>query len=281
MSTGTSRRSGTVNSGGLALFYQEWGAADAPPVVLLHGLRAYGQWFEEFCEAAADRFRLIALDQRGRGRSAWAGAGGYTTDHYVADLEALVRQLGLKRFALVGHSMGGVNVSHYAARHPEGVQAVVIVDIAPEFAPEGLARIRAELGRTPPSFATLDEAQGFLKTIHPRATPRSLTTRLEWMLVRQDDGRYGWRIDPQIFDPNMRPDPPERLWQALAAIRCPTLLVRGAITDLVTRECAERVVATLVAGELVEIPGAGHMVVEDNPRDFTAAVVPFLERTLG
>jgi pimeloyl-ACP methyl ester carboxylesterase len=100
------------------------------------------------------------------------------------------------------------------------------------------------------------------------------------MLARSDDGRYGWRIDPQIFDPNMRPDPPERLWQALAAIRCPTLLVRGAITDLVTRECAERVVATLPAGELAEIPGAGHMVVEDNPRDFSATVVPFLERTL-
>jgi pimeloyl-ACP methyl ester carboxylesterase len=281
MNAGAARRHGTIDSGGLALFYQEWGAADAPPVVLLHGLRAYGQWFEEFCDAAADRFRLIALDQRGRGRSAWAGAGGYTTDHYVADLHALVTQLGLPRCAFLGHSMGGVNVAHYAASHPERVQALVIVDIAPEFAPEGLARIRAELGRTPASFGSRDEARAFLATIHPRATARSLATRLEWMLVRGDDGRYGWRIDPKIFDPNMRPDPPERLWQALAAIRCPTLLVRGAITDLVTRECAERVVATLAAGELVEIPGAGHMVVEDNPRDFSAAVVPFLARAIA
>lgn len=272
--------SGTIASDGLQLHYLDWGPPDAPPVVLLHGLRAYGQWFEEFCEPASGRFRLLALDQRGRGFSDWAGPGQYTTDHYVADVDALVRELGLKEIALVGHSMGGWNAVAYAAKFPARVRALVIVDSAPELDPAGLARIRAELTRTPASFATLDEARAFLSGLHHRATPRSIETRLEWMLKHNEDGTLGWRIDPQIFDPNIPRDPPERMWRELAAIACPTLIVRGAITDIVARDVAERMRAAMPAAELVEIPGAGHMIVEDNPQAFTAAVLPFLERTM-
>jgi pimeloyl-ACP methyl ester carboxylesterase len=273
--------SGTFVNDGLELHYQEWGDPNSPPVVLLHGLRAYGQWFEEFCEPASARLRLIALDQRGRGRSGWAGPGQYTTDHYVADLHALISALGLQGVGLVGHSMGGTNVTAYAAKYPEYVRSLVIVDSAPEPDPAGINRIRGELGRTPSSFASLDEARAFLTGLHARATPRSIETRLEWMLKRNDDGSFGWRIDSKIFDPNLRPDPPERMWHALGKIRCPTLLVRGAITDLVTPDCAQRMLAALRQGELVEIPGAGHMIVEDNPQAFNAAVIPFLQRTLG
>jgi pimeloyl-ACP methyl ester carboxylesterase len=274
-------RSGTFRSGGLALHYLEWGAPDAPPVVLLHGLRAYGQWFEEFCEPASAHLRLIALDQRGRGRSAWAGPCGYTTDHYVADVHALAEALGLARFGLVGHSMGGWNAVAYAAKHPGRVRALVIVDSAPELDPAGLARIKAELARTPQAFANLAEARAFLAGLHQRATPRSLETRLQWMLAPNDDGTLGWRIDPQIFDPNMPRDPPGRMWGELAAIACPTLLVRGAITDIVARESCARMLAMLQQGELVEIPRAGHMIVEDNPQDFNAAVIPFLAQTMA
>jgi len=273
--------SGTIVNDGLELHYLEWGPPEAPPVVLLHGLRAYGQWFEEFCEPASDRLRLIALDQRGRGRSGWAGPGRYTTDHYVADLHALIRALGLAGVALVGHSMGGANVTAYTAKYPEHVRSLVIVDSAPELDPTGLNRIRGELGRTPASFASLDEARAFLTGLHARATPRSIETRLACMLKRNDDGSFGWRIDARIFDPNLRPDPPERMWQALASIRCPTLLVRGAVTDIVTQACAQRMLAVLRAGEFAEIPGAGHMIVEDNPQGFNEAVIPFLHRTLA
>jgi|APFre7841882724_1041349.scaffolds.fasta_scaffold03312_4 pimeloyl-ACP methyl ester carboxylesterase len=274
-------KSGTFESGGLALHYLEWGAPDAPPVVLLHGLRAYGQWFEEFCEPAAAHLRLIALDQRGRGRSAWAGPGEYTTDHYVADVHALAGALGLARFGLVGHSMGGWNAVAYAAKYPGQVRSLVIVDSAPELDPAGLARIKAELARTPQAFANLAEARAFLAGLHHRATPRSLETRLQWMLAPREDGTLGWRIDPRIFDPNIPRDPPERMWGELAALACPTLIVRGAITDIVTRASCEQMLAALKQGELVEIPRAGHMIVEDNPQDFNAAVIPFLARTMA
>jgi pimeloyl-ACP methyl ester carboxylesterase len=155
------------------------------------------------------------------------------------------------------------------------------VDSAPDLDPTGLARIKAELTRTPASFATMAEARTFLAGLHHRATPRSLETRLQWMLAPRYDGTLAWRIDPQIFDPNIPRDPPARMWGELAALACPTLIVRGAITDIVTRESCERMLASLKNGELAEIPAAGHMIVEDNPRDFNAAVIPFLQRTMA
>ena len=280
MSTPVRRAHGTITNDGITLHYQEWGPVDCAPIVLLHGLRAYGQWFEEFCEVAAARFRLIALDQRGRGKSGWAGKGGYTTDHYVSDLQALVQQLRLSRLSLIGHSMGGTNVVNYAARHPFDLKSVVIVDAAPEVDPAGIARIRGELGRTPASFANLDEARRFLAGLHSRATPRSLDTRLQWMLKPNDDGTIGWRIDPQIFDPSMTPDPPQRMWQALAAIQCPTLMVRGMESDIVSRDAARRAIGVVAKGQFVEVPNAGHMIVEENPRGFTDVVLPFLLRSV-
>lgn len=279
--TAMSARSTHITSRGLSLHVVEWGAEDLPAVVLLHGLRAYGHWFEEFAEAAADRFHLLALDQRGRGGSDWAPAGRYTTDDYVADIAALIEQKQLKRYALVGHSMGGTNALNYAAGCPAGLAALVIVDSAPELDPRGLARIREELGRTPGSFATKDEALAFLGPLHRRAGARSLATRLEWMLRQDAQGRWQWRIDPNIFDPRMTPDPPERSWNAIRNVTCPALIVRGSDSDLVTAECADRMAAEFRQASRAEIPDAGHMVVEDNPKAFTAAVLPFLERTLG
>lgn len=274
-------RSGIVSRGPVPLHYVEWGEIDAPPVVLLHGLRAYGYWFEEFAEVASKRLRLIALDQRGRGASGWAHPSEYTTDHYVADVDVLAAALGLARFALVGHSMGGTNALHYSARNAQRVSALVLVDTAPELDQRGVDRIRAEVSRTPQSFPSLAAARAFLRTIHVRPSERSIDTRLEWMLRMDERGVFQWRIDPRIFDPNFfRPDPPERAWQALPKVQAPTLFVRGAITDLVTPEMAQRVVKTLARAELVEIAAAGHMVVEDNPADFTKAVVPFLEKML-
>ncbi len=264
--------SGFVHNGDLRLRYVAWApdgeaAGRVPTVVLLHGLRAYAHWFDELTGAARDDFRLIALDQRGRGGSAWSPDGAYTTDAYVADLEHLVDQLGLDRFGLVGHSMGGTNAVNYAARHPDRVKALVIVDSAPELDMRGISRIREEMARTPADFAAREDAWAFLRGLHVRASETSLTTRLEWMLKPEPDGRLSWRIDPAIFT-RMTPDPPQRTWTALAHIPCPTLVVRAGESDLVTPEVVSRMLAALPRGSAVEIAAAGHMVLEDNPAGF-------------
>ncbi len=273
MSSGASKY---ADLDGLRLHYVEWGDAGHPAIVMLHGLRAYGHWFDEFAAVAEDRYRLIAPDQRGRGASDWAKDGRYNTDAYVEDLAALVDKLALDRFVLFGHSMGGTNAINYAAGHPERVSALVIIDSAPELDPRGLTRIRSELGATPKSFATWDEARDFIRRLHARPSEQHIATRLAWMLKEAEPGRIVWRLDDAIFDPRMTPDPPSRTWAMLAQICCPTLMVRGGVSDLVTREMAERVAAAVADGRCVEVPAAGHMVVEDNPDGFNAAVMAFL-----
>ena len=255
-----------------------WGAPSAPPVVMLHGLRAYGQWFEEFAEAAAADFYLIAPDQRGRGTTDWAKDGQYDTDAYVADLLQLADNWPLQRFAIIGHSMGGTNAINFAARYPERVSALVIVDSSPELDPVGLARIARETSSMPLSFDSVTEARTYLRALHAGASERSIDTRLAHALVEKD-GRLTWRLDPAIFP--LRPDPPQRSWDALAAIECPTLIVRAGNSDLVTIECADRMVRTLKHGEGASVPKAGHMVLEDNPEGFTAVARPFMKMHLS
>jgi esterase len=277
--------SGFVHNASLPLRYVEWapeGPAGErlPTIVLLHGLRAYAHWFDELADAARSDFRLIALDQRGRGGSGWSPEGVYNTDAYVADLEHLVDQLGLQRFSLVGHSMGGTNSVNYAARHPDRVKALVIVDSAPELDMRGVTRIREEMARTPADFASREDAYSFLRGLHRRASEANFATRLEWMLKPEPDGRLSWRIDPAIFT-RMTPDPPQRAWTALANIPCPTLIVRAAESDLVTPDVVSRMLVALPQGSAVEVADAGHMVLEDNPAGFNAAVIPFLKQAMA
>jgi esterase len=269
----------TVNNGSLALNCVCWGRDEAPAVLLLHGLRAYAHWFDDFAAAAQDRYRLIGLDQRGRGASGWAPDGLYNTDSYVADIACVADALGLERFAIVGHSMGGTNATNYAAVHPERMSALVIVDSSPEIHQVGQDRIRRELSVTPKGFPDRDAARSFLRTMHVRASDQSIETRLDWMLTTDSTGAMTWRIDPAIFGPGMT-DSPERSWNALRQVRCPTLVVRAALSDLVTADCADRMVAALASGYRAEVAEAAHMVAEDNPAGFNAAVLPFLDRVL-
>jgi esterase len=273
----TSRRL-ALHDDALQIHCVTWGSPSAAPVVMLHGLRAYGQWFEEFAEAAETDFFMIAPDQRGRGSTDWATDGKYDTDAYVADLLQLVDRWPIQRFAIVGHSMGGTNAINFAARYPDRVSALVIVDSAPELSPVGLVRIARETAGMPQSFDSEAAARAYLRTLHARASERSINTRLARALVERD-GRLTWRLDPAIFP--LKPDTPERSWSALAAIECPTLVVRAGDSDLVTAECVDRMVQTLKQAEGASVPNAGHMVLEDNPGGFTRLARPFLKKHLG
>jgi esterase len=273
----TSRRI-ALHDGTLQMHCVTWGAPSAPPIVMLHGLRAYGQWFEEFAEAAATDFYLIAPDQRGRGSTDWANDARYDTDSYVADLLQLADNWPLQRFAIIGHSMGGTNAINFAARYPERVSALVIIDSSPDLNPLGLGRIARETSAMPPSFDSEAAARSYLRALHVGASERSISTRLACALAEQA-GRLVWRLDSAIFP--LKPDPPERSWAALAAIECPTLIVRASDSDLVTIECANRMVQILKHGEGASVPNAGHMVLEDNPEGFTNVAWPFLRKQLS
>jgi pimeloyl-ACP methyl ester carboxylesterase len=220
-----------------------------------------------------NRYRVLALDQRGHGETEWAS--DYAPERSVEDIDAFVRELGLKRFALLGLSMGGRNAYTYTSLHPEEVERLVIVDIGPEIVPAGAERIQAGV-QAPDVFDDPEEAVRRAREANPRPPDAELRHRILNNLKQTDDGRWTWRYDKALRTGSRpRPDP-ETVWPLLARITCPTLLVRGAASDVLSRETAARMVETIPNCRLVEVPDSGHSVPLDNPPGFLAAVQQFL-----
>jgi pimeloyl-ACP methyl ester carboxylesterase len=267
----------TVTANGLRLHYLDWGAAGNPPMVLLHGLRGHAHSWDDFSAAMCEDYHILALDQRGRGDSEWARDGVYTTEAYVADLLGFSTALGLASFVLVGHSMGGRNGMAFSARYPDKVQKLVVVDIAPGGASPGGTRIRQEILAVPEEFDSFDAVVDYMSKQNRYAAPEVLRRRLLYATKPLPNGKIGWRYDRAIRAQwRQGPSAPEDLWPAWGRITCPTLIVRGADSDILSPEAAQQMLATLPLASEVEIPRATHMVFEDNPEAFLAAVRPFL-----
>lgn len=260
---------------GLRFHFRDWGSESAPPLVLLHGFTGHARSWDTFARAMCDRFRVLALDQRGHGETEWAD--DYAPERMVEDIEAFVRALRLQRFALLGLSMGGRNAYAYAARHPETLDRLVIVDIGPEIMTAGRDRIQTNV-QASDVFDDAEEAVRAARALNPRPPEAELRHRLLNNLMQLEDGRWTWRYDRSLRSPDRplpRPDA-DSAWAMLPKITCPTLLVRGAESDILSRETADRMVRTIPNCQLVEVPDAGHSVPLDNPSGFIAAVRPFL-----
>ncbi|MEZ5652487.1 MAG: alpha/beta hydrolase [Burkholderiaceae bacterium] len=276
-------REATTEVNGLRLHHIEWGPLDAPVLVALHGLRSYAQTFAGVAGALGDRWRVIALDQRGRGESDWDPQRRYETMTYATDVAGWVAALGLRRFHLLGHSMGGANAIVYAAQAPDKVASLVLEDMGPgaSAGSAGGARIRAELARTPTSFATWDEAARFWRSIRPGVTEAAIASRVRHSLHETSPGHIVWRHDQEGIAAARLAIAPTDLWPHLLAVRCPVLLLRGADSDFVTAEIATQMQARVPTLERCDIAGAGHYVHDDAPAAFHEALAAFLTRQQG
>jgi len=267
----------TIN--GLKLRYLDWGGG-ALPIVMLHGLRGYAETWQAAAEQLPGRFRPLALDQRGRGGSDWGPWQGYWAGQYVSDLESFIDQLGLERFVLIGHSMGGTNAIVYTARHPDRVAALVIEDMGPgaSTGSAGSSRIKGELGGTPDFFASWSEVDAYWRAQRPNAPIEALRSRLKHTLRELPDGRIAWRYDLDgIRRARMEPSLQIDLWPYVADLRCPTLVIRGAQSDFLARDTAEEMVRRNSNLRWVEIAHASHYVHDDNFPDFNHALSQFLD----
>jgi pimeloyl-ACP methyl ester carboxylesterase len=276
-------RSGWVHNDKLRLRYLEWGRIDAPAIIMLHGLRSYAHTWEPVALPLAEQWRLIALDQRGRGESDWDPEHNYFADAYVSDLEALVQQLGLRRFVLIGHSMGGANAFLYAARHPENLLGMVIEDMGPgaSVGSDGAERIKRDLLATPGRFDTWDAAIAFWRRQRPNLSEMALASRIKHSLAEAGDGSIVWKHDAQgIASARLHATPEQLLdlWPLAKAVRAPTLVLRGEQSDFLSAQTAREMVDCNPLITCVDIPKAGHNVHDDNLEDFAAALHPFLDR---
>jgi pimeloyl-ACP methyl ester carboxylesterase len=252
--------------GGVRLSCLDYGGG-GPPVLLLHGLCGEAREWEGTATRLRPRFRVLALDQRGHGSSDRA-PGRYGRDAYVADAAAAIVQLGLAPAAVVGHSMGGLNAYLLAARYPDLVHALVVVEAQASANPDGMAALRTWLRTFPVPFRTAEAARAFMQVSgFPGEAWRELL----------DERPDGWwpRFD---VDGAIRStvDLGERgYWEEWRTIRCPTLVVGGSDSELAQAEL-EAMAACLPHGCYTVVDGAGHTVHLDRVDVWDALLAAFL-----
>jgi pimeloyl-ACP methyl ester carboxylesterase len=268
----------TIN--GLRLRYLEWGRPEALPIICVHGYTSSAEAFNAVARRLEDRGHIIAMDVRGHGESAWSPDGAYQYADQAGDLAALVDQLGIERFVLIGTSMGGIIAMAYAAQHPQRLRGLVLNDIGPDLE-AGSTRITGLVGSRPADFASLDEAIEYRRQTSPITAGRPLEDQHETalgVLRQQPDGRWAWKMDPAYIEQRVRRGAPVRpqLWPALETLPCPTLVVWGTDSDVLSEAQAKRMTTALPKGELVAVPGVGHA-----PTLVEAPVLAALDRFLA
>jgi pimeloyl-ACP methyl ester carboxylesterase len=280
----TSRRA--EGADGISLHLLEW-SLEGVPLLFLHGFGNEAHIWDDFAPVVAPHYRTLALDHRGHGDSAWDSQGRYEHETMVDDVEAVTDALGVERLVLVGHSLGGRISTLFAGRHPERLAGLVLVDIGPEVDPRGRMRIRQDVeANVSPTFGSVEEYARMLSLAYPAGRADALLRMARHSLRAREDGRYELKMDPALRGAMGAPaEDAEALesemvkaqWSALARISCPTLVVRGAASDILSPEIADRMVdEVLQDGRLAVVPQAGHSVMTDNPEGFEAAVSGFV-----
>ena len=209
----------------------------------------------------AGTHRVIAVDMPGRGASQWLpDANDYVFPTYLTTLTALVARSNAQRVAWVGTSMGALLGMAMAAQRDTPIARLVVNDAGPLVEPAALARIRDYLGLAP-TFATFAEADAYIRAV---SAPFGALTDAQWehltrtSVAPNAEGRYALTYDPGIALPFRNAAAPPDLWPLWDAIRCPTLLLRGAQSDLLSPATAQAMAERGPKARLVEFPGVGH-----------------------
>ena len=262
-------RDRTVSANGLHLHYVEWGNPAGRPIVLLHGITGHARTWDRLALDLTHAFRVIALDQRGHGDSQAAPDGDYGTATMARDLGAFADALGLGTFTLLGLSMGGRVAMAFAGTHPARVERLVIVDIGPDIHLPGLQRVRSTMAGASERIESVEQAMDYVRRANPRYDPDELRHRIEHGLKRLPDGALAWKYDRALRE-MMRSGARREdvdLWAPLGRITCPTLLVRGAESDILSPEIAKKMMQVLPEGRLVEVAEACLLYTSPSPRD--------------
>jgi pimeloyl-ACP methyl ester carboxylesterase len=244
--------------------YREWGdPRNERVLVCVHGLTRCARDFDTLAAALSDRYRVVCPDVAGRGESEWlADPMLYQLPQYLSDIVTLVARLDVENVHWVGTSMGGLIGMALAAQAGTPVQKMVVNDAGPVIAKASLERIAAYVGMAP-VFPDIETAERYVHAVsatfgpHSDAEWRFLT---EVVMRRNADGTLRLHYDPKLAEP-FRANMPEKdleLWDLWDAIRCPTLVLRGAQSDLLTRETCEQMAGRGPKAKVVEIPGVGH-----------------------
>ena len=273
----------------LRLHYVDWGNADKPPLLMVHGGRDHCRNWDWVAEALRDDYHIIAPDLRGHGDSQWMLGGSYSISEYVYDIAQLLHQTKLTPVTIISHSLGGAISLRYAGLYPDNVVKVVAIEgmgpppgrekeeqwTAQDRVQKWVDQLRDLSGRVPRRYKTLEDAWQRMQEANPHLTPEQARHLTIHGVNQNEDGTYSWK-----YDNYTRATPPftmpgaatKELW---GNIKSPTLLIHGA--DSWAKDPREDGRAALFKhAQVEEVAGAGHWVHHDQLDVFLKLVRDFL-----
>ena len=246
--------------------------------ILIHGFGEGAYIWDDLAPSIARSFRTLAVDLRGHGDSSWDPKGEYSVEGHVADLIEVIDALQIERLALVGHSLGGDIAIRIAAARPKSVIGLAIVDFGPDLNPEGADRVFTDFNDSLRTWDSFSEYEAWLQLRRPLVSPTIISNMSTGALQKYPHGGYRLKCDPALGTAKMRRTDSALLWSIIASLSLPVMILRGIGSAVLTGDVAQKMAQVLPTGHLRTINQAGHGVVADNPREFAAALLPFLSQ---
>lgn len=272
------------SSDGLRLHFRQWdGPTDCPTLLCLPGLTRNSSDFADLAAQLSGRWRVVAVDLRGRGESAWPRDSlSYVPLTYLADLRLLIEAAGIGRFVALGSSLGGALALRLTVAHRAEMAGVILNDFGPDIEAAGLARLRANVGRSgnwPTWIHAARDLAGRNAAVHPDWTLTEWLAFAKRLCRLTAAGRIVFDYDQRIAEPFRLPndDAGSDLWAALTTLAdVPVLSLRGALSDVLGAAGQAAMQARLPHLTMVTVPDVGHAPSLDEPVAL-AAITTFLD----
>jgi esterase len=269
---------GTCPSGDVTLHYRKFGQPGATPILIVHGLSYFSYDWAGVASALATDREVVAQDMRGFGDSTWSPDQDYSLGAFAGDIDTLLGHFGWDKAILIGHSMGGRNTTFYTSGHGDKVEKLILVDWSPKNAKAGSDRVTRTVAGVPDAFASVDAALDYFG--QDKANP-AVRARMEAYL-KPVEGGFAIKRDTafrdrfrKVLETGEAPKQPVDLWETLASIACPVLVVRGRKSDMFSEENAVRMKAENANLTLVELD-TGHNVAGEDEAGLIREIRAFL-----
>ena len=273
----------TEQVNGLNLHYLDWGGTGYRNLLMLHGITGNARHWDNFGPKWAQHNRVIALDQRGHGDSDWAKEG-YAVWSFASDIYEFVRKLDLAPLDAIGHSLGARNLIPFAGDHSNMLSHLILTDCGPELPREGARNNNQRMGARPTFFRSWQDAEAYYRGLSPMwlvepPGQEHLEQVMKYSLRTNYSGKIVWKHDLELFwitgSWGLKEVP--YLWEQCAKITCKTLIAHGELSDVLTPELIDRMLAVMPNATVHRFEGASHNILLDSPEEYEQVVRDFLK----